>query len=290
MPQSNADSIVSVMPNVLAGRIANRLDFRGRNLGFRCRLRFFFNCRANCGERLIVRKSRSGSNRRLACKFSLFFFKLFSGLGALSRKETIRPFDNLADGTILGEGVGMVLLKRLEDAVASGDRIYAVICGVGSSERRAWYQCACAFGGREVLALNRAYEMAGISPETVGLLEAHGTGTPEGDLVELKAIEKVFGADNENTTPRLALGSVKSMIGHTQAAAGVAGLIKASLSLYHKTLPPTLNVSEPNSKIDWTKSPCYILGQARAMGSSLLSRSGGSSKAGCGQRFWLWRC
>jgi acyl transferase domain-containing protein len=183
---------------------------------------------------------------------------LFCQLGALSRGEQIRPFDKNADGTILGEGLGMIVLKRRADAERDGNRIK----GVGiASDGRALHVMAPRVEGEE-LALKRAYEMAGISPNSVGLIEAHGTATPVGDVVELQALGRVFG-ERRGSLPSCALGSVKSMIGHTMPAAGIAGLIKTALALYHKVLPPTIHCDEPNPELHLEKTPFYVNTEAR---------------------------
>src|SRR5581483_7123245 len=167
------------------------------------------------------------------------------------------------DGTLLGEGIGIICLKRLSDAITDGDRIYAAIRSVASSSDGYGGSVLAPSLDGEALAMQRAYDEAGISPATVELLEAHGTATPAGDLVELQAIQKVFDPDGARRSPWCALGSVKSMIGHCQSASAVAGVIKAALSLYHKILPPTLNVSQPSKRIEWSTHPCYVLSQAR---------------------------
>ncbi|HEY9871384.1 MAG TPA: beta-ketoacyl synthase N-terminal-like domain-containing protein, partial [Candidatus Obscuribacterales bacterium] len=263
----NADTIPAVMPNILAGRIANRLGFRGRTLILD----------AACASSLIAVETGIESLLSRRCDLvlaggihvnsNICFYEMFCKLGAVSHSQEIRPFDQNADGTLLGEGLGMVVLKRLEDAVADGDRIYAVILGIGSSSDGRGSSVLAPSVEGEALALERAYEMAGVSPRTVGLLEAHGTGTTVGDAVEMQAVERVFGkVQPQSPSDRYsfcALGSVKSMIGHCQAASGVAGLIKAALALYHRVLPPTLNVKEPNRQIDWSTSPCYINVQTR---------------------------
>ena len=255
-----ADVIPALMPNILAGRIANRLGFRGRTLVLDSACASSLTAvetgvtdlvTGNC-DLVLAGGIHTNSNK--------FFYDIFCGLGALSKAQQIRPFDKDADGTILGEGLGIVVLKRLEDAERDGDRIYSVICGTGSSSDGNVGGILAPSVDGEALALERAYEIAGFPANTVQLLEAHGTGTIEGDVVELKAIEKVFG---ESDAPTLAIGSIKSMIGHCQAASGIAGLIKSSLALYHQILPPTLNIDEPNPKINWSKSPCYINGDAR---------------------------
>ncbi|MCB0228297.1 MAG: polyketide synthase, partial [Anaerolineae bacterium] len=137
---------------------------------------------------------------------------------------------------------------REQDALRDGDRIYAVIKGVGSSsDGRAMSVLTPRLEG-EVLALHMAYENAGIDPATVGLIEAHGTGTLVGDATEIEALTTVFG-QRQGQVPHCALGTVKSMIGHTMPAAGVAGIIKAALALHHKVLPPTIHCENPNPKL-----------------------------------------
>jgi acyl transferase domain-containing protein/phosphopantetheinyl transferase len=187
---------------------------------------------------------------------------LFCQLGALSRQERIRPFDRSADGTVLGGGLGMVVLKRRQDAERDGQRIYALVKGVGvASDGRGLSVMAPRPEG-EVLALEKAYQAAGVSPRSVGLLEAHGTGTPVGDATEVAALTRVFGPRPEGE-PWCGLGSVKSMIGHAMPAAGIAGLIKAALALHHKVLPPTLNVEQPNPELELEKTPFYINTETR---------------------------
>ncbi len=260
----NSDTIPALMPNVLAGRISGRFGFNGRNLILD----------AACASSLTavelgVRGLLSGQSdmvlaggihvNSFAC-----FYQMFCGLGALSHKEQIRPFDEEADGTMLGEGLGMVVLKRLGDAVRDGNRIYATICGIGtSSDGQGTSMLAPSIDG-EALAFSRAYEMAGVSPKSIELLEAHGTGTATGDAVEMQAVEKVFGSVPEGEKASwCAIGGVKSMIGHTQAASGVAGLIKTALALYHKIIPKTLHVTTPTTAINWQKSPCYVSSETR---------------------------
>lgn len=261
----NSDTIPSAMPNVLAGRIAAKLGFRGRNLLID----------AACASSMVAVETAVQDLLSHQCDFALagglhvnaspVFFQMFCGLGALSRKDIIRPFDECADGTLLGEGIGILVLKRHEDAIADGDRIYATICGVASSSDGHGGSVLSPSMDGEALAMEKAYKMAGVSPKSVGLLEAHGTGTPTGDVVELQAVEKVFGQATESADgmPWCAIGSVKSMIGHCQSASAVAGIIKAALALHHKILPPTLHVSEPNRKINWAKHPCYVNTQSR---------------------------
>ncbi len=257
LPPFSADTAPALIGNIIAGRIANRLDFMGPS----------FTVDAACASALLA--VEIGVRDLLSGKYDLVLagganvnaplptMSLFCQLGALSRKERIRPFDKSADGTILGEGLGMVVLKRREDAERDGDRIYALIKGVGvASDGRAVHVMAPRLEGEE-LALKRAYEMAGVSPDTIGLIEAHGTATPLGDVIEVQALSRVFGG-RTGVLPTCALGSVKSMIGHTMPAAGIAGLIKTALSLYHRVLPPTINCEEPNPALNLQQTPFYV--------------------------------
>jgi acyl transferase domain-containing protein/phosphopantetheinyl transferase (holo-ACP synthase) len=258
-----ADNMPGAMPNVLAGRIAAKLGFRGRNLLID----------AACASSMVAVETAVNDLLDKRCDFALaggvhinasaVFFQMFCILGALSHKDNIRPFDQDADGTLLGEGVGILCLKRYEDAIASGDRIYATIRGIASSSDGYGSSVLAPSIEGEALAMRKAYEIAGISPSTVQLLEAHGTGTPVGDVVELEAVAKVFKNPGDATEPWCAIGSIKSMIGHCQSASAVAGIIKATLALHHKILPPTLHVTKPNTKIDWANHPCYVNTQAR---------------------------
>jgi acyl transferase domain-containing protein len=262
LPPFSADTAPALIGNIIVGRIANRLDLMGPS----------FTVDAACASALLA--IEIGVSDLLSRKCDIVLagganvnaplptLTLFCQLGALSRREQIRPFDKDADGTILGEGLGMIVLKRREDAERNGDRIYAIIKGVGvASDGRAVHVMAPRIEGEE-LALRRAYQMAGLSPGTVGLIEAHGTATPVGDLVEVQALSRVFG-ERYALLPGIALGSVKSMIGHTMPAAGIAGVIKAALSLYHRVLPPTLNCEEPNPALHLENTPFYVNTETR---------------------------
>ncbi|MFG1958317.1 amino acid adenylation domain-containing protein [Nonomuraea sp. NPDC049028] len=163
-----------------------------------------------------------------------------------------RPFDAEARGTIGASGVGVIVLKRLEDAIAAGDTIHAVVRGSAVNNdgtRKVGYTAPAVDGQAEVITA--ALASAGVDPGTIGYIEAHGTGTALGDPIEVAALSQVFTGDR-----RIALGSIKSNIGHADAAAGMAGLIKTVLALKHRTLPPTVNFATPNPRIDF--SPFYV--------------------------------
>ncbi|RMG15982.1 MAG: acyltransferase domain-containing protein, partial [Deltaproteobacteria bacterium] len=254
LPKLTEDSFPGVLANVIAGRIANRLDLGGVN----------YTVDAACASSLAAvdlacKELRSGSSDLVLCggadlHNAIGDYLLFASTHALSRKGRCAPFDAEADGIALGEGVAVLVLKRLEDAERDGDRIYAVIEGVaGSSDGRFLGLTAPRKEG-QIRALLRAYERGGVDPREVGLIEAHGTGTVVGDRTELGTLTEVFraaGAEPGTVT----LGSVKSNIGHTKCAAGLAGLIKAALALYHRVLPPTLHIERPNPAWDPESSP-----------------------------------
>ena len=188
----------------------------------------------------------------------ILMYMCFTKTPALSPTGDCRPFSAAADGTMLGEGIGMFALKRLADAERDGDRIYAVIRGVGASSDGRGTAIYAPVPAGQARALRRAYEAAGYGPETVELVEAHGTGTGAGDAAEFAALGEVFGAAGRPDRQWCALGSVKSQIGHTKAAAGAAGLLKAVLALHHKVLPPTIKVDRPNPALDLEDSPFYL--------------------------------
>ena len=193
----------------------------------------------------------------------IFMFMCFSKTPALSPTGDCRPFSDRADGTMLGEGLGMVALKRLADAERDGDRIYAVIRGVGSSSDGRSKSVYAPVPEGQAQALGRAYELAGYGPETVELVEAHGTGTKAGDVAEFEGLRQVFDGAGREDRQWCALGSVKSQIGHTKAAAGAAGLFKAVMALHHGVLPPTIKVDAPNPKLGLDESPFYLNTTAR---------------------------
>jgi acyl transferase domain-containing protein len=253
LPPFNADTVPGFVPNVMTGRIANRFDLRGPN----------YIIDAACASSLLAVKAameelRSGrSNLMLAGgvngSIPAITNMVFTQIGALSPRSEIRPFDAAADGTLLAEGAGIIVLKRLDDARADGDRIFAVLNGIGqSSDGKGMGMLAPRLEG-EILAIRRAYEDAGVKPEGPGLMEAHGTGIPLGDRTEVGALCEVFGR-RDGDLPRTALGTIKSMIGHCIPAAGIAGLIKALLALHYRTLPPTIcGEVSPALGIDQTK-------------------------------------
>ncbi|MEM8715297.1 MAG: type I polyketide synthase, partial [Cyanobacteria bacterium P01_G01_bin.4] len=178
--------------------------------------------------------------------------------GVLSPDGHCRPFDAGARGTIPGSGVGVVVLKRLEEAVEDGDRVLAVIRASAMNNDGAvkvGFAAPSVDGQAEVIA--EALSLADIAPDTIGYVETHGTGTALGDPIEVAALTQAFRTGTESTG-FCALGSVKANIGHLDAAAGVAGLIEAVLALQHRQIPPSVNFKQPNPQIDFAKSPFFV--------------------------------
>ena len=178
--------------------------------------------------------------------------------GMVSADGNCRTFDANSDGTVFGSGAGMVLLKRLDDAVADGDTIYAVIKGSAVNNdgaARVGFTAPGIEGQAAVVA--RAQQAAGVDARSISYIECHGTGTPLGDPIEIAALTKAFRL-HTNDRQFCAVGSVKPNIGHLDAAAGVTGLIKVALSLHHRRLPGTLHYTSPNPAIDFEHSPFFV--------------------------------
>jgi acyl transferase domain-containing protein/acyl carrier protein len=178
--------------------------------------------------------------------------------GILSPDGHCRVFDAASKGTVIGNGVGVAVLKRLSEAIADGDHIRAVIKGFAlnnDGSQKVGYTAPSVDGQAQVIALAQA--LAGVSPETIGYIEAHGTGTELGDPIEMAALNQVFRM-RTNKKQFCAIGSVKSNIGHLDTAAGIASLIKTTLALENKALPPSLHFQTPNPRIDFSNSPFYV--------------------------------
>lgn len=262
LPAFNSDTPPGLTPNVMTGRIANRLDLRGPN----------YIIDAACASSLLAVQAAMVELRSGRCDLMLAggvnasisaeVYMVFHQLGALARSGHVRPFSEGGDGTLMGEGLGVLALKRVEDAVAAGDRIYAVLKGIGqSSDGKGSGLLAPRLEG-EMLAIERALADAGMDAVAPGLIEAHGTGIPLGDRTEIKALRGVYGDRAADGLPRTAIGSVKSMIGHCIPAAGAAGLIKTALALHHRTLPPMI-ADTIRSGLGIEDTPLYLNTEAR---------------------------
>ncbi|WP_460407019.1 acyltransferase domain-containing protein, partial [Actinophytocola sediminis] len=247
-----------LLDGVVSARIANRFDLRGLNCTVDAT-----SASSLAAVRIAMTELATGRADLVltgGCDVenTAFMRLCFARAGVLSPTGRVRPFDAGGDGTLLGEGIGMLACKRLADAERDGDRVYAVLRGLGAGNdgRGNGILAPSAPGQARTLAL--AYAEAGIDPALVGLVECHGTGTPAGDRVELAALGQVY---RDARPGSVALGSVKSQIGHTRGAAGVAGLLKAALALHHQVLPPTLGVERPHPAL--AGSPFHLADRAR---------------------------
>jgi acyl transferase domain-containing protein/phosphopantetheinyl transferase len=255
LPPFNAQTSPGMVSSIMSGRIANRLDLGGRN----------YCVDGACASSLLAIEHAASGLARGTCDAALaggvhvslnpLVMMMFTQLGALSPADAVKPFSTAAGGTLLCEGVGVVVLKRLADAQRDGNRIYCVIKSVGtSSDGKAKSIVAPRSEGQE-LALRRAYELAAVDPQSVQLIEAHGTGMPLGDKVEMQSLARVFSSREPGSC---ALGSAKSNFGHALSAAGIAGFIKAALALYERTLPPTRCEEAPLAELVDPHSPLYL--------------------------------
>ncbi|MGR6501601.1 SDR family NAD(P)-dependent oxidoreductase [Shewanella sp. Koi 1] len=256
------NSFPGSLGNVIAGRIANRFDLGGMNCVVDAACAGSLAAMRMALTELTEGRSDMMITGGVCTDNSPYMYMSFSKTPAFTTNEQIQPFDIDSKGMMIGEGIGMVALKRLDDAERDGDRIYAVIKGVGASSDGKFKSIYAPRPEGQAKALERAYDDAGFAPQTVGLIEAHGTGTAAGDVAEFNGLTSVFSKDNEQLQ-HIALGSVKSQVGHTKSTAGTAGVIKAALALHHKVLPPTINVSQPNPKLNIARSPFYLNTEAR---------------------------
>ncbi|MEV4744256.1 SDR family oxidoreductase [Streptomyces sp. NPDC049555] len=281
LPALTEDSFPGMLANVISGRIANRLDLGGAN----------YTVDAACASSLAAvdiacKELTTGTADLVLCGGAdlhngINDYVLFSSVHALSPTGRCRPFDAGADGIALGEGVACVVLKRLADAQRDGDRIYAVVKGVGSSSDGRSRGLTAPRPEGQRTALERAYAQARIPPARVGLVEAHGTGTVVGDRTELDVLTEVF-RESGAAPGECVIGSVKSQIGHTKCAAGLAGVIKTALALYTGVRPPTLHIRRPNPAWRPESSPFVFHQRALPWAAPAEHRVGGVSAFGFG--------
>lgn len=254
------NSFPGLLGNVVAGRIANKLDLHGTNCVVDAACASSLSAVHLAALELQTGKADVVVTGGADTFNDIFMFMCFSKTPALSKTGDSKPFDANGDGTILGEGLGMIVLKRLADAKRDGDTIYAVLKGIGTSSDGKGNAIYAPSAEGQKRCLQDAYTRAGVSPKTIEMIEAHGTGTKVGDATEAIALTEVFGKSEK---PWCAIGSVKSQIGHTKAAAGAASLIKAALALHYKVLPPTLKVTRPVDPLNAADSPFYVNTQMR---------------------------
>src|SRR6266540_396796 len=246
----------------ISGRIANRLDLGGTNCTVDAACASSLAAVRMAISELIEGRADLMISGGCDAENTILMYMCFSKTPAFSKSGAIRPFDENADGTLIGEGIGMLALKRLADAERDGDRIYATIRGLGTSSDGRFKSIYAPRAEGQMVALKRAYADADVSPESIELFEAHGTGTAVGDYTELSALTAVLG-EYTDQKQFAAIGSVKSQIGHTKAAAGAAGLIKVALALHQKVLPATINVQNPSEHADFGNTAFYVNAETR---------------------------
>ena len=264
------DSMPGELANVIPGRVANVFDLHGTNFAVdaACATSLAAIDQAVNGLRMgnFDMAIAGGVDQMMSPSAYIKFCKI----GALSETGSY-PFDARANGFVMAEGAGMVILKRLSDAVKDGNKIYAVIRAIGASSDGKGKGITAPNPKGQKLAVEKTFEQLDYTPAEVGLVEAHGTGTRVGDAVELGALTELFGPYAKPGT--IGLGSVKSQIGHAKAAAGIASLIKTSLALYNKVLPPSVNFETPNPIVDWSTCPFRVITKAEEWNTNKVRRA-----------------
>ncbi len=256
LPEITEDSMPGELANCIAGRIANLYNFHGPN----------FICDAACAsamaaisaavEGLVANNFDAVITGGIDRNMGVQTFVKFCKIGALSATGT-RPYAEGADGFVMGEGSAIFVMKRLADAERDGDKIYAVLRGIGASSDGKGKGITAPNPVGQKFCLDRAWQNAGLSPATATLIEGHGTSTRVGDIVEAQCMADLLSGENL-PTHSVALGSVKSNIGHLKGAAGAAGLLKTALALRDKVLPPSVHCEHPSPDIDFAHSPLYV--------------------------------
>ncbi|HEX6502538.1 MAG TPA: SDR family NAD(P)-dependent oxidoreductase [Terriglobales bacterium] len=256
LPEITEDSMPGELANCIAGRIANIYNFHGSNYVVDAACASAMAAITSAVEGLLGNDFDVAVTGGIDRNMGASTFVKFCKIGALSGTGT-RPYAEGADGFVMGEGSAIFLLKRLADAERADDKIYAVLRGMGGSSDGKGKGITAPNPIGQKLAVERAWQTAGVAPEVGTLIEGHGTSTRVGDVVEVQSMAEVMKSFN---LPQhsVALGSVKSNIGHLKGAAGAAGLLKAVLSLHEKVLPPSVHCERKNPDIDFAHSPLYV--------------------------------
>ena len=254
-PRIDEDTMPGELANVVSGRVANLLDLQGPNHAMDAACASSMAAVLDACRLLQTRQvdtMLAGASDRTMDPAT---FAKFSAIGALSATHST-PFDAKANGFVMGEGAGVLLLKRLGDAIRDGDEIKAVIRGIGGSSDGRGKGITAPSQRGQVQAMARAYNQAGYDASSVQLVEAHGTSTKVGDATELSTLSRLWtGLDGGD---HIAVGSIKSQIGHLKAAAGIAGIMKSILALHHRTIPPSAGFENPNPTVDWGSIPFFV--------------------------------
>ena len=237
-PRVDEDTMPGELANVVSGRVANLLDLQGPNHAMDAACASSMAAVLDACRLLQARQvdvMLAGASDRTMDPAT---FAKFSAIGALSPSHS-SPFDARANGFVMGEGAGVLVLKRLSDAMRDEDEIYSVIRGIGGSSDGRGKGITAPSQRGQIQAIARAYSQAGYDASSVELVEAHGTSTKVGDATELSTLSRLWtGVDGPGN---VAVGSIKSQIGHLKAAAGMAGILKSVMALHHRTIPPSAN-------------------------------------------------
>ena len=255
------DTMPGELSNIIAGRVANVFNLAGPNFITDAACASSLAALQAAAEGLLSGKFDAALTGGIDSSMSPESYIKFSKIGALS-PDGSRPYAEGANGFVMGEGAVVFLLKRLEDAERDGDKIYAVVRGIGGSSDGKGKGITAPNPCGQQRAIERAWQDAGISPAQVGLIEGHGTSTKVGDVTEVSSLNSVLGTLGLSTGS-IALGSVKSNIGHLKSAAGAVGLLKTILALNNKVLPPSANFVKPNPNIDFTHLPLRVNTQSQ---------------------------
>jgi acyl transferase domain-containing protein len=256
IPEITEDTMPGELANCIAGRIANIFNFHGPNYVVDAACASAMAAISSAIEGLVAKDFDAVVTGGIDRNMGASSFVKFCKIGALSGTGT-RPYAEGADGFVMGEGAAIFLLKRLADAERDGDKIYAVLRGMaGASDGKGKGITAPNPIGQK-LAIERAWQNAGLSPATATYIEGHGTSTRVGDVVEVQSMADVL--SSAHLPPHsVGLGSVKSNFGHLKGAAGAAGLLKVALALRDKLLPPSVHCEHTNPDIDFVHSPLYV--------------------------------
>jgi len=250
------------LANIIAGRVANVYDFHGPSFTIDAACASSLAAIITGVQGLLLKEYDAVVCGGADMSLRPWIFSSFSAIDALSPHGSF-PFDRRANGFVMGQGAGTVVLKRLDDAIKNNNDIISVITGYGETSDGKGKYIAAPNAEWQAKAVENACRMAGYPVDTIELIEAHGTATAVGDVVEVSGLKKGFSSMGATKKNYCGLSSVKSNIGHLKTAAGIAGFIKTALALQHKVLPPTANFEEINPKLEIEDSPFYILKEAR---------------------------
>lgn len=266
----------------LATRVSYKLGLRGPSVSVQTACSTSLTAVAMACDSLLNLQADVALAGGVTVKVPLKSGYMFEEGSILSPDGRCRAFDAKARGTIFGSGVGVVALKRLEDAIADGDPIHAVIRGWGvnnDGDHKVGFTAPSVEGQARVIAT--ALAQAGIAPDTIGYVEAHGTGTPLGDPIEVRALTRAYGAGTKRAA-KCGIGSVKTNVGHLESAAGITGLIKAAMAVKHGQIPPSLNFDTPNPEIDFPATPFQVVDRLTAWEGQGHPRRAGVNSFGMG--------